>query len=91
MGPRHRLEPLAGARGHRWVDAPSLSGISLCTCSPRWRASAPSWSPRRALIHKRCTGEILSPTTHRLAVVRVLPMRLADPWSTVVYEVKTSK
>jgi hypothetical protein len=35
----------------------------------------------------RCTSEILSPTTRQLAVVRVLPTRLADPRPTVVCEV----
>jgi hypothetical protein len=26
--PRHRLEPLAGVRAHRWVDAPPSSGLN---------------------------------------------------------------
>jgi hypothetical protein len=39
------------------------------------------------LIHKRCTSEILSPTTRQLAVVRVLPAWLIDPRPTVVCEV----
>jgi hypothetical protein len=80
---RHRLEPLAGVRTHRWVDAPPSSGLSGISSRPRppmrWRASALSRSQRRALIHKRCAGEILGLTTRRLAVVRVLPARLADP------------
>jgi hypothetical protein len=80
---RRRLEPLAGVRAHRWVDAPPSSGLSGVSSRPlaltRWWASAPSRSQCRALIHKRCVGEILGPTTRRLAVVRVLPARLADP------------
>jgi hypothetical protein len=81
--PRRRLEPLVGVRAHRWVDAPPSSGLSGISSRPRaptrWRASAPSRFQRRALIHKRCASEILGPTTHRLAVVRVLPARLTDP------------
>jgi hypothetical protein len=81
--PRRRLEPLTGVRAHRWVDAPPSSGLSGVSSRPLaptwWRASAPSRSQRRALIHKRCAGEILGPTTRRLAVIRVLPTRLADP------------
>jgi hypothetical protein len=87
--PRRRLEPLAGVRAHHWVNAPlssGLSGISSRTLAQRWRASAPSRSQRRALIHKRCAGEILGPTTRRLAVVRVLPARLIDPRPTVTCE-----
>jgi hypothetical protein len=40
-----------------------------------------SWVPPLlgALIHKRCASEILDLTTRQLAVVRVLPARLADP------------
>jgi hypothetical protein len=81
--PRRRLEPLASVRAHRWVDAPPSSGLSGVSSRPRaptrWRASAPSRFQCRALIHKRCASEILSPTTRQLAVVRVLPARLTDP------------
>jgi hypothetical protein len=45
----------------------------------RWRASALSRFQRCVLMHKRCTSEILGPTTRQLAVVRVLPARLTDP------------
>jgi hypothetical protein len=49
--PRRRLEPLAGVRAHRWVNAaPSsgLSGDSLRSLTPtRRRATAPSRSCRR--------------------------------------------
>jgi hypothetical protein len=56
------------------------------------RPVAPSWAPRRrARIHKWCTGEILIPTTHRLAVVQVLFAWRTDPRPAVVCEVKTSK
>jgi hypothetical protein len=95
MGPCRHLEPLAGVRAHRWVDAPSSSSLmttSLCARSlMRWRAPAPSWSPHRARIHKRCTGEIVIPTTHRLAMVRVLLVRCTDSRPAVVREVKISK
>jgi hypothetical protein len=81
--PRRRLEPLSGVRAHRWVDAPPSSGLSGISSRPlapmRWQPSAPSRSQHRALIHKRCAGEILGPTTRRLAVVRVLLARLVDP------------
>jgi hypothetical protein len=80
---RRRLEPLIGVRAHHWMDAPPSSGLNGVSSRPltsmRWRASAPSRSQRRALIHKRGAGEILGPTTSRLAVVRVLPARLTDP------------
>jgi hypothetical protein len=81
--PRHRLEPLVGVRAHRWVDTPPSSGLSGVSSRPlastRWRALALSRSQCRALIHKRCVGEILGPTTRQLAVVRVLPAWLTDP------------
>jgi hypothetical protein len=81
--PSRRLEPLADVRAHHWVGAPpssGLSGVSSRLLAPtRWRTSAPSRSQRRALIHKRCAGEILGPTTRRLAAVRVLPAQLANP------------
>jgi hypothetical protein len=81
--PRRRLEPLADVRAHCWVDVPPSSGLSGVSLRPRastrWRASAPSRFQRHALIHKRCASEILGPTTRRLAVVRVLLARLADP------------
>jgi hypothetical protein len=59
-GPWRRLEPLVGVCAHCWVDVPSSSGLTMASLyvrSPtRWRALAPSWSLRRACIHKRCTG-----------------------------------
>jgi hypothetical protein len=84
---RRARSPLGGRAIVEWPHG----GISPRVRSPmRWRVLAPSWSPRCARIHKRCTGKILSLTTHRLAVVWVLPARRADPRPAVVHEVKTS-
>jgi hypothetical protein len=48
---RRRLEPLAGVRAHRWVNAPPSSGLSSASsrslAPTRWRALTPSRSRRR--------------------------------------------
>jgi hypothetical protein len=35
MSPRRRLEPLAGVRAHRWVDAPPSSGLTAASLRAR--------------------------------------------------------
>jgi hypothetical protein len=76
--PRHRPEPLAGVRAHRWVNAPPSSGLSGASTDERWlrRGSSP------AQIHKGSVGEILGPTTHQRAVVGFYPHspQIHDPW-----------
>jgi hypothetical protein len=81
--PRRRAcPPLGGRATVKWPHG----GVFLRSCTPIATSAGDVEVSNTARSHKRCTDEISSPTMHRRAVVRVLPVWRVDPRPAVFRE-----